>query len=183
MVGWVLLEQAWFWSIEKWNILFWQNALLLSFLMEVKASLVFIIRDDLLCQNMYFMIAVSTNKIGGGYVFFFWTWIWIWTCYKSSRQNNSVVIFPDILDGAKTVIMQNISSWSEECWECTGDSENRRNIESDCGIAGMFFNDVYVWYHTHLYSTAVFRPNRKSIKLLLLKCHPYLVFTVDGALY
>lgn len=58
---------------------------------------------------------------------------------------------------SKTAIMQNISSWSEECWECTGDSENRRNIESDGGIAGMFFNDVYVWYHTHPYSTAVFR--------------------------
>lgn len=51
--------------------------------------------------------------------------------------------------------MQNICLWSVVCWESVGELKSSRDIESDCGIAGMFSNDVYVLYCTCLFSTAV----------------------------
>lgn len=54
----------------------------------------------------------------------------------------------------REVIMQNICQWSVVCWESVGESKSGGDIEPDCGIAGMFFNDVYVWYCVGLFSTA-----------------------------
>lgn len=40
--------------------------------------------------------------------------------------------------------MQNICLWSVVCWESVGELKSSSDIESDCGIAGMFSNDVYI---------------------------------------
>lgn len=52
--------------------------------------------------------------------------------------------------------MPNICPGSVVCLESTGELKSCRDIESDCGIAGMFSNDVYLWCCMHLFSTAGF---------------------------
>lgn len=66
-------------------------------------------------------------------------------------------------------VIQNICPWSVVCWESSGETESCRDIESDCGIAGMFSNDVYLCYCTRLFST----PELGSCYIRLLHAKRY----------
>lgn len=87
--------------------------------------------------------------------------LWLWhtiTGVNSRTHNNCAVIrsapwIQSKWDSKQGAIIPNICPWSVVCWESSGETGSCRDIESDCGIAGMFSNDVYLCYCTRLFST------------------------------